>query len=172
MLQHRIFIMLLLITPNASAEWSVMKHMDVDSSQQTLVAQTRNPEGYSLEIYRDGNNAIRARFSMGTTLDRLDGKNCPTHQVDKRSSDNRSINDAACIAHRRWAEYVLGYISGNEVTSSFLHNMMNGTTISYRFMLDPSGYAETTFSLAGSKRALLEALGSDLVVHTESGFSN
>lgn len=167
-----ICVFLMLFSLPALAEWDIVTHTNIDNDVQTKVAHTENSDGYSLEIYRDANDVIRARFSMHNNLNRLDEKNCPTHQVDKRDNGNTSINDAPCIAHRKWAEFVLGYITGKEVTSKFLHNIMNGSKITFRFILENSGYAETSFSLMGSKRVLTDALGSNLKVLTESGFSN
>jgi hypothetical protein len=164
--------LLLLLSLPARAEWDIVTHTNIDSDVQTRVAHTENSDGYSLEIYRDGNNAVRARFGMHNNQNRLYEKSCPTHQVDRRNPVNTSINDAPCIAHRKWAEFVLGYIAGDEVASTFLHNIMNGSRITFRFILENSGYGETAFSLAGSKRALKEALGSDLKVLTDTGFSN
>jgi hypothetical protein len=155
----------------AGAEWRVMPHTSPDSSTSTLVAYSENKEGYSLEIYRDSNDVIRTRFAMGNNLNRLDEKNCPTFQVDNRPTQNRSINDAHCLSQPAWAEYILGYITENKVTSSSLHNLMNGNTITYRFKLKGYGYAETSFSLAGSKQTLKEALGNDLVISTETGYT-
>lgn len=154
------------------AEWEIVKHTNIDNNQQTTIAHTENNDGYSLEIYRDGNGAVRSRFSMNNSLNRLDEKTCPTYQVDKRPAQNRSVNDAPCIASQKWSEFVLGYIIDNKVTSTLLHNIMNGNKITYRFSLDPYGYTETTFSLIGSKRTLTEALGSNVEVLTDSGFSN
>jgi hypothetical protein len=167
-----ICVFLMLFSLPVLAEWDIVTHTNIDSDVQTKVAHTENSEGYSLEIYRDANKVIRARFSMLNNLNRLDGKNCPTYQVDKRKPENTSINDAPCIAHRKWGEFILGYISGEEVTSTFLHNIMNGSKITFRFILENSGYTETAFSLLGSKRTLTEALGSNLKVLTDSGFSN
>jgi len=164
--------LLLFLSLPVKAEWNIVTHTDIDSNQQTKVAHSENSDDYSLEIYRDGNNAIRARFSMHNNLNRLNEKSCPTHQVDKRNPENTSINEASCIAHRKWAEFVLGYIAGNEVTSTFLHNIMNGSKITFRFKLENSGYTETAFSLIGSKRALIDALGFNLIVLTDTGFSN
>ena len=154
------------------AEWNIVTHTNIDNNFQTAVAHTENNDGYSLEIYRDGNGAVRSRFSMSNNLNRLDGKMCPTYQVDSRPAQNRSVNDAACIAHQKWSEFVLGYIIDNKVTSTLLHTIMNGNKITYRFALGTHGYAETSFSLIGSKRTLTEALGADVAVLTDSGFSN
>jgi len=167
-----ICMFLILFSPPSRAGWDIVTHTNIDNDVQTRVAYTENSEGYSLEIYRDSNKSIRARFSMQNNLNRLDGKNCPTYQVDKRNPVNTSINDAPCISSRKWGEFVLGYISDEEITSTYLHNIMNGSKITFRFILENSGYAETSFSLSGSKRTLTEALGSNLKVLTDSGFSN
>lgn len=167
-----IYPLLFFFSLTVRAEWDIVTHTNIDSNLKTMVAHTENSEGYSLEIYKDSNNAVRARFSTHNNLNRLNEKSCPTHQVDKRDPENTSINDAPCIAHRKWAEFVLGYIEGNQVTSTFLHNIMNGSKITFRFILENSGYAETAFSLIGSKRTLTDALGTDLKVLTDNGFSN
>lgn len=166
--QFILFTLCSLFTHAALADWEVVTHTDVDTGEQTRVAYTENRDGYSLEIYRDGKGAIRSRFSMNKSTNRLAEKNCPTFQVDRRGMSNRSINDAPCISHRQWVEFVLGYIDDNqEVDSTPLHNMMNGLAITYRFILENDAYAETRFSLEGSKRALTEVLGNQLVVRTE-----
>ena len=167
-----ISVLLFSLSRPAMAEWNIVTHTNTDSNFKTMIAHTENAEGYTLEIYRDGNGAVRSRFSMNNNNNRLDSKLCPTYQVDSRPALNRSINDAACISHQKWAEFVLGYVIDNKVTSTLLHNIMNGNKISYRFSLDPYGYAETSFSLIGSKRTLTDALGHDVAVLTDSGFSN
>ena len=101
------------------------------------------------------------------SYNRLDGKTCPTFQVDKRPPQNRSINDAPCLFQAPWAEFIIGYITDDQVTSTSMHNLLNGKTITFRFILQNSGYAETSFSLNGSKRVLMEVLGKNLVVSRE-----
>lgn len=162
-----LFITLLLITVPAvaGAEWSVASHNTADGAV-TRTARISNQDGYSLEIYRDANNVIRAHFSMNA-YNRLNTETCPTYQVDKRPAQNRSINDAPCLSQAQWAEYILGYITDDQVISTAMHNILNGNTIAYRFILQNSGYAETSFSLSGSKRVLMEVLGKNLVVATE-----
>jgi len=55
----------------------------------------------------------------------------------------------------------------NEVVSLPLHNLMNGNVIYYRFVLKYGNYAETSFSLSGSKNVSLSVLGSDLSIKTK-----
>lgn len=146
----------------AFAEWSMVTHKDIDSGEEVHVAYTENKDGFSLEVYRDKNNAIRSRFSINSRMGRLAEGLCPTFQVDEHNPINRSINNALCISHARWAEFVLGYTSNNEVKSKLLNMLRNGNEIVYRFSLENGNYGETRFSLAGSRRTVENSLGKDL----------
>ena len=159
----------LLAQLQAQTQWNIMAHTDTDSGLQTLVATIENEEGYKLEIYRDANDVIRSRFNIRNSYDLIAVKQCPTSQVDERVLSNRSINDAPCISQPRWAEYVIGYITDDKVLSLPLHNLMNGNVIYYRFLLKNGSYAETFFSLYGSKEILNTALGKNLVITTKPG---
>ena len=161
-----ITVLLMMVPAVAGADWAVVAQNTTNGTGTTRVAHITNKDGYSLEIYRDANNVMRSHLGMNGH-NRLDGKTCPTFQVDKRPAQNRSINDAPCLAQAQWAEYIMGYITDDHVTSTAMNNLLNGNTISYRFILRESGYAETSFSLAGSKRILMEVLGNNLVVSTE-----
>lgn len=159
-------------TSKVYAEWKVVTHNNIDSGSEFSVAHTENEAGYIFEIYRDENDVIRSRFRLNKMLDNLKDKSCPTYQVDDRGVVNHSVNDAKCISSKKWAEFILGYIVNNQVKATSLHNIMNGNTINYRFMLEYGGYEETTFSLNGSKRILSRVLGNNLTVITDTGFSN
>lgn len=143
----------------ARAEWSVVVHTDIDSDTETKVAYTENADGYSLEVYLDKSGAIRLRFSTNKVQTRLLPEICPTFQIDDRLISNTSINEAHCLADRKWSEFVLGYVINQTVESRTLNAVKNGNAISYRFILETGGYAETRFSLLGSSRALTAALG-------------
>lgn len=155
----------LLLTPvSVSAEWKVITHTDTNNNSETQVAYSQNEEGYSLEIYKDSVGAIRTRFSLNSALDTFAKRSCPTYQIDSRMLDNRSINDAPCLTNLAWSEFVLGYISSEIVNSERLNALMNGSTVTFRFMLDNGSYKETQFSLAGSKRATLSVLGTNITI--------
>jgi len=163
-----LFLLGLSVHGQAQAQWKVMSHTDTDSGNQTQIATIENDDGYKLEIYRDVNDVIRVRFNIRNSYELLANKQCPSFQVDKRQLSNRSINDAPCLSQPRWAEYVIGYITGNTVLSLPLHNLMNGNVIYYRFLMGNGNYAETSFSLSGSKSILNGALGENLVVTTKA----
>ncbi len=160
-------LFLLTLSVQSQAQWEVMSHTDTDSGDQTRVATIENDDGYKLEIYRDANDVIRLKFNIRNSYELLANKQCPTFQVDERQLSNRSINDAPCLSQPRWAEYVIGYITDKSVLSLPLHNLMNGNVIYFRFLMGNENYAETSFSLSGSKAMLNGALGKDLVVTTK-----
>lgn len=154
-----------LLTPTSVlAEWEVITHTDTNNNSETQVAYSQNEDGYSLEIYKDSVGAIRTRFSLNSALDTFAKRSCPTYQIDSRLLDNRSINDAPCLTNLAWSEFVLGYISSATVNSARLNALMNGSKVTFRFMLDNGSYKETQFSLAGSKRATLSVLGANITI--------
>jgi hypothetical protein len=163
-LAREIGLILIFCPVLVQAEWTVITHTDTNNNTKTQVAYTENTDGYSLQIYKDSVGAIRSRFSLSTALDTLAKRSCPTYQIDTRLLDNRSINDAPCLTDMDWSEFVLGYIANKEVISARLNALMNGSTITFRFMLENGSYKETNFSLNGSKRATVSALGSDISI--------
>ena len=162
-----LFLLSISVQCLAQAQWSIVAHTDTDSGYQTHIATFENDDGHKLEVYRDANDVVRLRFNIRNSFELLAKKQCPTFQVDRRQLSNRSVNDALCLSQPRWAEYVIGYITDNTVLSLPLHNLMNGNVIYFRFLMNNENYAETSFSLSGSKSILNAALGKDLVVTTK-----
>ncbi len=161
---QKITLILMTCPALVHAEWDVITHTDTNNNTQTQVAYTQNEDGYSLEIYKDNVGAIRTRFSLSQALDMLVKRSCPTYQIDKTLLDNRSINDAPCLTDLAWSEFILGYTENRIVNSEKLNALMNGGTITFRFMLENGSYKETNFSLSGSKRATLSALGPSISI--------
>ncbi|MBI1733205.1 MAG: hypothetical protein HYR49_10640 [Gammaproteobacteria bacterium] len=148
----------------ARAQWAVVTERLEGTQSEATIARIHNSTGHALEFYRDGAGAIRARFSLNAGITTLAKGSCPTLQVDRWSPMNRSVNDAACLATPRWAEYVLGHVTDRQVKSERLLQIMNGSLLTFRFRLDGGDYRDAQFSLAGSKRSLSAALGTDVVV--------
>lgn len=166
---YRFLLWALLLLPAAvSAQWSVVTHQVADSGAPTRIAETTNSAGYSLEIYRDSSNAIRSRLTMAKGLIALADKSCPTYQIDKGLPRNTSINDAPCISKPQWAEFILGHVKDGKIDSDALNGLMNGINITFRFILASGDYRQTTFSLAGSMRAMTTAFGQDIVVTSDN----
>ncbi len=146
------------------AQWQISNETDNISGAQTAVAEISNDDGYLLAIYRDAQGTVHARFSLNDQLIHLHDSMCPTFQVDDREMHNNSLNGPACQLDPRLSEHDLGAIEDNQLVSKPIYEMMNGTTIHYRFRLQSGSYDKTSFSLAGSKSALKRILGTELEV--------
>ncbi len=161
-----LFLCVLLVKPANAAEWNIIMHSDMDSNTTTSVAIIENESGYTLEIYKDSVDAVRARFTLAEGLIRFPDNFCPTFQIDSGQPKNRSINDAPCLSDKTWAEFILGYVENEQVSSSTVAGLMNGVGLRFRFLLENGDYRETLFSLRGSKRAMSTALGVNIGVST------
>lgn len=149
----------------ATAQWQINEDPARFTESPGAVAEITNEAGHRLAIYRDAEGTIRARFTLNDRLLRLHESVCPTFQVDERQKHNSSLNKAACQLRPQQVEYTLGSLdTNNELVSRPLYDMMNGTNIHYRYRLEAGGYDQTSFSLAGSKRALISILGADIEV--------
>jgi len=155
---------LLAVSPDARCEWTVTSRNDLTRSGEVRVASTRNDAGYTLEIYRDSDNAVRSRFTLPDGLLAFAGGTCPTYQIDRGTPINRSVNAAPCLTNGSWSELVLGYVTDNHIASSSLLAVMNGINIVFRFKLENGDYRSTQFSLQGSKRALIEVFGENISI--------
>ena len=157
---------ILLSAPITSmAQWHIVSHENLTNNEKTKVAFTENKKGYSLEIYKDSVGAVRARFTLNSKLNIFSKKICPTYQVDLTLIKNTSFNDAPCISKTNWSEFILGYITSKNISSLSLDALLNGNIVTFRFVLDNGNYKETTFSLAGSKRAALSVIGKDIIIN-------
>ena len=149
----------------AIAEWHIISHANLNSDEKTQVAYTENRSGHSLEIYRDSVGAVRTRFTLNSKLNLFLNGICPTYQVDLTLVKNTSFNEAPCISNLNWSEFVLGYITNNNISSLSLDALLNGNIIKFRYALDNGNYKETSFSLAGSKRATLKVIGNNIIIN-------
>lgn len=150
----------------AHAQWSVGPARPEGAAVDVTVARLANEGGHALEVYRDGSGAVRARFTLPPGLTELDTGLCPTLQVDRWAPTNRSIDQGACLANARWAEYVVGTVANQRIASERLFQFMNGNQVVFRYRLAGGDYRETAFSLSGSKRALTGAIGADVTIAT------
>ena len=152
------------LAPVSAAEWNIIMHNDMDTNTITSVAIIKNETGYTLEIYKDSVNAVRARFTLSRDLIRFPDDFCPTFQIDSGEPTNTSVNDAPCLSGDIWAEFILGYVEHGSISSSAVVGLMNGVGLRFRFLLQNGDYRETLFSLRGSKRAMSAALGDGISV--------
>lgn len=155
-------LLLIHLTP-AAAQWLVGKHTRPGSDREILMAHSRNDEGYDLAVFRDVDNVV-ARFSLPQGTLTLAETLCPTYQIDNAPPDNRSYDTQPCTHDAGAAEFILGKVSTKTVQSSMLLTVLNGNSILFRFRLADGSYRETRISLAGSKRAMTDAIGHDIAI--------
>lgn len=165
MLRCAALVVLLGTSTAAPAQWAVADARDAAAPPGKAFAQVRNEQGYRLQVYRDGDNAVRVRFVLRDGFDLVGG--CPTFQVDGKQPEHASADGSTCIAGTRWAEFVVGRIAGNRVASLVLHRLLNGETIRFRYPLKDHGYGETAFTLSRSKQAVTQAIGKDVRIAAE-----
>ena len=164
-LRVKILLFIFCVPSLAIAEWHIISHANLNSDEKTQVAYTENKSGHSLEIYKDSVGAIRTRFTLNSKLNLFSNGICPTYQVDLTLVKNTSFNDAPCISNLNWSEFILGYITNNNITSLSLDALLNGNIVKFRYALDNGNYKETSFSLAGSKKATLKVIGNNIIIN-------
>lgn len=159
-------LLILSIWPAAvTAQWQINEQPERFAESRGAIAETTNEAGHRLAIYRDAGGTIHARFSLNDRLLRLHELVCPTFQVDERQRHNSSLNKRTCQLRPQQVEYTLGLLETNdELVSRPLYEVMNGTRIHYRYRFEAGGYDQTSFSLDGSKRALVNIFGADIEV--------
>lgn len=145
------------------AQWAVNPQAELATGQQAMVAYTRNEQGYTLEIFRDA-GSVRSRFILNGGLAGFSDRYCPTYQIDQGTPNNLSVDGGPCVHGQQSAEYILGYIEGNNVVSPLLLALMNGNAITFRFQLKSGDFRETQISLAGSKRSMTTVIGETVTV--------
>ncbi len=155
-----------LLPLSASAQWRVNQRSIAPSGAKGLVAHTENDSGYALELYKDGDAAVRIRLNLPDNLMNLRKGACPTYQIDLGKPDNRSYDASPCSGTAHRPEIITGRIEDKQIRSDLLLQIMNGNTITFRFRLEPGDYRETSFSLAGSKRSMITAIGKDIRVQS------
>lgn len=72
------------------------------------------------------------------------------------------MNDARCISTSQWVEYIIGQEDHNRIASTTLLALKNGNAITFMFMLSNHDYRQTSFSLRGSRRAIMQAFGKNI----------
>lgn len=159
-----LFLSLFLCLNVQAAFWSVIEQNDTDTGNAINIAQIKNEDGYRIEIYKDQNDAVRLRFTSSNKHGLISSEHCPSFQVDNYKIFNRSINDANCIRHSKWAEFVLGYLTEETIQSTALYRIQNGNVLTFRYIMENDGYQQTSFSLSGSSRVILGVLGPETFI--------
>lgn len=158
MADYRIFLYLILVVAwqPAGAAWRAADA--ADAAHERLIYET-NDTGQRVEIAVDGNDTVVLRLLLGDGFETFVKSNCPTFQIDAREPMHHFDIGPACVVGDKSAAFMLGQITDRKMKSLILHRLMNGNTVSFRYIVNGGQYRETRFSLRNSKQAFRPALG-------------
>lgn len=128
------------------------------------LAVVGNPTGDRLEVHQQNDGAITGRLLLREGFETFHPDGCPTLVVDMSPPIGLAARNGPCRIDGHRAEFVFGTIEDNRIASTQLLRLMDGQQVVFRFHVDGRGYRETRFPLRGSKNALTNLLGTDVVV--------
>jgi len=128
-----------------------------------------NEDGHSLSIYRHSSGAVWANFSLSSkSFDQLAPQKPPVFRIDKNEPHDVLLEKRlqemgsgvqAFAWEPKWVNFLVWHGKEAEGRSKMLNELMQGTSVVFRYYLFTGGYKETTFSLSGAGPAIPEALG-------------
>ncbi len=146
----------MLLAGPAFAQWRVAQETPAGIGKSIDVAIIDNDSGHSLRLFNDETQSVRGIFTIRDGFDTIDPGVCPTYRVDKRKPRRVTFEEGRCRILPKHAEFTLG--KTGQGRNRQLHRIMNGDTIIFRYRLGGGNYRETTFTLRGSKYALVTAV--------------
>jgi len=126
-------------------------------------AEVVNDQGDRLSVYRGDGDTVLAEFVTAAPSP-LGATSCPTFQIDQRRPLHHFERGDRCSVEGHRARMTLARLDGPRLESAVLYQLMNGSTVAFRFVTGNGAYHETRFPLTRSKNAMLRVLGRDLDV--------
>lgn len=126
-------------------------------------AEIVNDQGDRLAVFRGDGDAVLAEFVTAAPSP-LGATSCPTFQIDQRRPLHHFERGDRCSVEGHRARYTLARLDGRRLESAVLYQLMNGSSVAFRFVTGNGAYHETRFALTRSKNAMLRVLGRDLDV--------
>ncbi|NKC16824.1 MAG: hypothetical protein GKR94_32920 [Gammaproteobacteria bacterium] len=145
-----------------SDRWITERAALNSSGHVEAVAVVAAVNGDALRVYQDARGTLHLSLRLRNGLERLSTSLCPTVQVDDDAPITQ-IPGQLCATDPRGARLTLGEIEDGTIKSPLLLRLMNGTTITARFKLNAWGYRSSVFTLTGSKQALFNVIGPDVI---------
>lgn len=146
---------------SASADWSEDIRQDSMTDEVISSALCASQSGFSLRLYRVSDGTIWATFRLpDASLDVLASR-APIFRIDKLEPvdiDGIRKTIAEMVEQEpKWVSWQV-FHGGGAPNRGTLRDIMEGTTIVFRYFLFTGGYKETSFSLVGAKSAIASAL--------------
>ncbi len=162
-------ISFLAILSPAFADCLLEERKDSMTDAILKAAACTNSDGFSLKVYRvRPGGPVWATFRLPeTNLDVL-GARAPMYRIDKNKPTELdplkwmqgTLNDALIQLQPKWVNWRIFAGEGEGVPSrGALRDLMDGTSVVFRYFLFTGGFRETSLSLAGAKAAIASAIG-------------
>ncbi|MDZ7751211.1 MAG: hypothetical protein U5S82_06025 [Gammaproteobacteria bacterium] len=154
---------LALCAPVLQAQWQSMG-VGGDGRASAFFAVVGNPAGDRFEVRRQDDGTVTGLLVLREGFESFPPDHCPTLVVDMSAPIGLAARNGPCRIDGHRAGFVFGTIEDGRIGSTHLVRLMDGQQVMFRFHVDGRGYRETRFPLRGSKNALTNLLGTDVVV--------
>jgi len=153
-------------------QWTVEKRVDSMTDKEIRTAQVTNAEGFTFKIYRVEDGKVWATFRLPEGGDVL-GSELPMYRIDKHEAvqlrlvppgtppEVLAILGKTIDAQPRWVNFLLWHGEGKTAVAGTLREILDGTSMVFRYNLIGGGYRDTSLSLVGAKPVIAEALQID-----------
>ena len=145
----------------AVAQWSAVESDKAANGREAMVKSDYDAR---ISIWLDKENILFAQFELASGLIALDEQICPTFQIDLNVINNLTAAEHRCEVSGAQVRFQLTQAQDNTIDSPLLLQFMNGSRVIVRYRLKHAGYGAQTFSLKGSKQALINVFGDDITV--------
>jgi hypothetical protein len=156
---------LLILPPATAAQWEITQETLPPDTEQTVVALVQNSQGARLRVFRDGAGTVMGLFTPRPGLLTV-AKGCPTYVVDDQPPVALADPDVAdsCVVDGGGARFLIGEPQRDEIRSSLLLALMNGSRVRVLYHVSGVGYREAAFTLRASKQAVHAVIGDGVIV--------
>lgn len=153
--------------PALAADWTVEDIQDPLTAERVSAAVTRNEDGFSIAIFRNGDSRVRwvlrlptDTFSQLPTVGRI-----AAFRVDRNEAANVEIEERPLLtleqphASDTWVRSILWHGQDPVPTGGYLRRILDGEEITVRFFVQGEQPVDAVFSLDSAPAAIGDALG-------------
>lgn len=164
-----LFFSLLLVCRVDAAEWRIIEKKDSMTDELTSSANVVNPEGHSISVFRVPGGAAWMSFSLSRqSSDQISAQKAPIYRIDKNpptdlERDKRAQAMGLKMDFYKWTPKAVSFLIWHGKESDgravVIKQLMNGSTLVFRYYVSNGEFKEATFDIAGAGPAIARALG-------------
>jgi hypothetical protein len=162
-----------------TAQWQVSREVDSMTDKKIVIANVKNDSGYTLSIYRDDKSGnVFANFKLPEgSLEQISPDKALIYRIDKHEAlDLQYLKGLQAIIGGNSYEWQPKWVNFLFATSDSkdrsIIQLFQGSNLLVRYYLPSGGYEETSFSLAGARDAITEAVGPDVIKKADASIND